>query len=170
MNASTALRPIDPAHFRAVMRHLPTGVAAVCAIDPDTSAPSGLIVGSFQSLSLEPALVTFSVTHTSTSWPKVARAGQFSVNLLAEGQQPVCAALSSRGEDKFGSLNWYESGYGTPHIQGSLGWIDCRVEQEIVAGDHLIIIAAVLEMTASDGKPLVFHGGRLGGFRESQAA
>ncbi|MDQ0277431.1 flavin reductase (DIM6/NTAB) family NADH-FMN oxidoreductase RutF [Arthrobacter silviterrae] len=171
MITSTVLRPVDPAHFRAVMRHLPTGVVAICATDPVTGTPSGLVVGSFQSLSLEPALVTFSVTHTSTSWPKISRAQQFSVNLLAEDQQSVCGALSSKSEDKFASINWHESSYGSPHITGSLGWIDCRVEQEIVAGDHLIVIAAVQEMTASDGgDPLVFHGGQLGGFRQRLAA
>jgi len=171
MTAETLLRnasnPINPEHFRAVMRHLPTGVAAICADDPETAGPAGLIVGTFQSLSLDPPLVTFSVARTSTSWPKVARAHYFSVSMLADGQQHVCKALSSKTGDKFQSIAWSKSKFGTPHIQDSLGWIDCVVREEIDGGDHVLIIADVLEMNSADGEPLVFHGGRLGGFRES---
>jgi 3-hydroxy-9,10-secoandrosta-1,3,5(10)-triene-9,17-dione monooxygenase reductase component len=163
-------RPIDSDRYRAVMRHLPTGVAAICSTDPLSGAQNGMIVGTFASLSMDPALVTFSVTHTSTSWPKIARADRFGVSLLAEGQQQVCRALSAKGEDKLGALDWSESDWGTPHIHGSLAWFDCRVEQQIVAGDHLIVVASVLEMTPSDGTPLIFHGGRFGSFRESAPA
>jgi flavin reductase (DIM6/NTAB) family NADH-FMN oxidoreductase RutF len=162
-----AARPIDSDHYRAVMRHLPTGVAAICSTDPITGAQNGMIVGTFASLSMDPALVTFSVTHTSTSWPKIAASGRYGISLLAEGQQQVCRALSAKGENKLETLAWSESDWGTPHIHGSLAWFDCRTEQQIVAGDHLLIVASVLEMTPAEGTPLIFHGGRFGSFRES---
>jgi 3-hydroxy-9,10-secoandrosta-1,3,5(10)-triene-9,17-dione monooxygenase reductase component len=159
-------RPIASDHYRAVMRHLPTGVAAICSTNSVTGAQNGMIVGTFASLSMEPALVTFSVTHTSSSWPQISAADRFSVSLLAEDQQQVCRALSAKGEDKLGSVNWSESPWGTPHIQGALAWFDCRIEQQVVAGDHLIVIASVLDMTPGEGNPLIFHGGRFGGFAE----
>ncbi|WP_336716472.1 flavin reductase family protein [Arthrobacter sp. USHLN218] len=169
---ATALtaRPIDSDRYRAVMRHLPTGVAAICSTDPLTGAQNGMIVGTFASLSMDPALVTFSVTHTSTSWPKIAETGRFGISLLAEDQQHVCKALSAKGDDKLGTLDWSESDWGTPHIHGSLAWFDCHLEQQIVAGDHLIIVATVLEMFPGEGNPLIFHGGRFGGVRESAPA
>ncbi|MET4591847.1 flavin reductase family protein [Arthrobacter sp. 754] len=157
---------IDSDHYRAVMRHLPTGVAAVCSTDPVIGAQNGMIVGTLASLSMEPALVTFSVMHSSTSWPRIAEAERFSVNLLAEDQQQVCRALSAKGENKLRDVRWSESVWGTPHIHGSLAWFDCRVEQQFVAGDHIVIIASVLEMTSGEGNPLIFHGGRFGSFRE----
>ncbi|MFC3996212.1 flavin reductase family protein [Nocardiopsis sediminis] len=162
---------VTPTHFRSVMRHLPTGVAAICSADPRTAEPCGLIVGTFASLSLDPAWVTFNVARTSTSWPRIAGSGRFSVSLLADGQQAVCAALSGKGADKFRSLDWEMSAYGTPRIRGSLGWIDCLLLRELDGGDHLLIIAEAQEMTAADrGDPLVFHGGRLGGLRGPQPA
>jgi 3-hydroxy-9,10-secoandrosta-1,3,5(10)-triene-9,17-dione monooxygenase reductase component len=170
MSLAAVSPAIQPDQYRAVMRHFPTGVAAICAADPATGRPCGLIVGTFQALSLDPALVTFSIARTSTSWPKIRRSVMFSVNLLADGQQPVCRALAGKAEDKFAAIEWKHSAYGTPHIAGSLGWIDCTIKQELDGGDHVLIIAKVLEMTADDGDPLVFHGGRLGGFRESTAA
>ncbi len=171
MSIQTLNHPtVTPDHYRAVMRHLPTGVAAICAEDEYTGDPAGMIVGTFQSLSLDPALVTFSIARTSTSWPKISRTGRFSVSLLADGQQPVCKALSSKAADKFSSIPWARSEFGTPHILGSLGWIDCEIKSELDGGDHLLIIADVLHMQAAEGEPLVFHGGRLGSFREPAAS
>ncbi|HKU10007.1 MAG TPA: flavin reductase family protein [Sinomonas sp.] len=166
MSAPAIAAPrIDSDHYRAVMRHLPTGVAAICATDSVTGAHA-MIVGTFASLSMEPALVTFSVMHSSTSWPKIAQADRFSVSLLADGQQQVCRALAAKGEDKLSSVAWTESPWGTPHIDGSLAWFDCRLEQQLTAGDHLIVIARVLDMTSAEGAPLIFHGGRFGSFKE----
>ena len=165
---AVATRRIDSDHYRAVMRHLPTGVAAICSTDPGSGAQNGMIVGTFASLSMDPALVTFSVTHASTSWPGIARAGRFSVSLLAEEQQDVCRALSAKAVDKLSAVDWTESSWGTPHIRGSLAWFDCSIEQQILAGDHLIIVASVLEMTSGEGTPLIFHGGRFGGFSENR--
>jgi 3-hydroxy-9,10-secoandrosta-1,3,5(10)-triene-9,17-dione monooxygenase reductase component len=160
---------IDSDTYRAVMRHLPTGVAAICSTDPVTGARNGMIVGTFASLSMEPALVTFSVMHSSTSWPKIADAGTFSVSLLAEDQQQVCRALSAKGEDKLSNVAWSDSVWGTPHLHGSLAWFDCRIEQQFTAGDHVVVIASVLAMTPAEGAsaPLIFHGGRFGSFRET---
>lgn len=166
MSAPAIARPIDTQLYRAVMRHLPTGVAAVCSTDTVTGVQNAMIVGTFASLSMEPALVTFSVMHTSTSWPRIAAAEQFSISLLAEDQQHVCRALSAKGEDKLSSVGWSESGWGTPHVHGSLAWFDCRIEQQFVAGDHVVVIASVLDMTPGEGAPLIFHGGRFGSFRE----
>ena len=162
-------RRINSDTYRAVMRHLPTGVAAVCATDPVTGTQSGMVVGTFASLSMEPALVTFSVMHSSTSWPKIADAGTFSVSLLAEDQQQVCKALSAKGEDKLSNVAWSASAWDTPHLHGSLAWFDCRIEQQLTAGDHVVVIASVLDMTPAEGAsaPLIFHGGRFGSFREA---
>ena len=167
MSAPAIARPIDSDTYRSVMRHLPTGVAAICSTDPVTGAQNGMIVWTFASLSMDPALVTFSVMHSSTSWPKIAASGRFTVSLLAEGQESVCRALSAKGEDKLAALDWYESAWGTPRIHGSLAWFDCTLGQELAGGDHLIVVAHVLEMAPGEGAPLIFHGGRFGSFRES---
>ncbi|RDV12355.1 flavin reductase [Arthrobacter sp. RT-1] len=162
-------RRINSDTYRAVMRHLPTGVAAICATHPVTGEQNGMVVGTFASLSMEPALVTFSVMHSSTSWPKITESGTFSVSLLAEDQQQVCRALSAKGEDKLNNIAWSESAWGTPHVDGSLAWFDCRIEQQFTAGDHVVVIASVLDMTPAEGAstPLIFHGGRFGSFREA---
>lgn len=158
---------IEPRDYRNVMGRLPTGVVVVAGRDTATGHPAGLVVGTFQSLSLEPPLVSFSVARTSSSWPKIQPAGRFSASVLTSGQEAVCQAMSSQGGDKFAALDWHESPDGAPRIAGAHAWIDCETLHEWEGGDHIIVIAHVHRLTAGEGsEPLVFHRGRLGGYRE----
>ncbi|MGW6405043.1 flavin reductase family protein [Streptomyces sp. NPDC055134] len=95
--ATGAEHAVDQRLFRDVMGHLPTGVVAIAGLEADTRRPSGMIVGTFQALSLTPALVTFSVDRSSTSWPEIRTTGRFSATVLAEHQTDVCKALSRIG-------------------------------------------------------------------------
>ncbi|POX42953.1 flavin oxidoreductase [Streptomyces sp. Ru73] len=161
---------VDQRAFRDVMGHLPTGVVAITGIDAETSRPAGMIVGTFQSLSLSPALVTFSVDRSSTSWPKIRTGGRFSASVLAEHQTDVCKALSRKSGDKFEGVEWVPSPEGSPQFLGAAAWIDCEIEQELDGGDHVIVIGRVLRMDGGYSDPLVFHKGRLGGYRAPVAA
>lgn len=161
---------IDQALFRDVMGHLPTGVVAVSGLTSSATHPYGLVVGTFQSLSLEPPLVTFSVAHTSSTWPKLRTAGRVCASVLASGQEGVCRALSSKQPNKFADIDWTTSDLGTPQITGAHAWIDCDLTQELDGGDHVIVVARVLRMASGWGDPLVFHKGRLGGYRAPSVA
>ncbi|MFE7417129.1 flavin reductase family protein [Rhodococcus sp. NPDC057529] len=161
---------IDQAHYRTVMGNLPTGVVALSGITADAEHPCGLVVGTFQSLSLDPPLVSFSVAHTSTSWPKVRAAGRLCASILAAGQEPICRALSSKQPDKFADIDWSLSEAGSPRITGAHAYVDCEITHELDGGDHAIVIARVLHMDTGHGEPLVFHQGRLGGIRQLTAA
>ena len=156
---------IDSQTFRRIFGRLPTGVVAITGLTDDRE-PMGLVVGTFQSLSLEPPLVTFSVDKSSTTWPWLRSLGRFTANILSTNQMRVCKALSRRGSDKFEGLNYYESPIGTPRIQDSVAWIDCEVLSEVVAGDHYVIVGAVSRMEPGTGEALVFRGGRFGEYIE----
>lgn len=166
---TAALSRIDPRRYRDVMGHLPTGVVVVAGRRPSTGEPAGLVVGTFQSLSLDPALVTFSVALTSNSWPKIRESGRFSASVLASGQHDVCQRLSSKNPDKFHAVDWHESADGNPRITGAHAWIDCQVHHEFECGDHTVVIARVRRLDAGSGEPLVFYRGRLGKYREISA-
>ena len=161
---------ISSERYREVMQHHPSGVAAVASLDLDTGVPCGLIVGTLASLSLDPALITFSIDRASSTWPKISRSGKFTVSLLADGQQHVAHALSGKKEDKFAGLEWTLSSQRTPQIDGATGWIHGTINRELDGGDHVLIIADVVGMSASGGRPMIFHGGRLGGLAESGTA
>ncbi|GAA0521510.1 monooxygenase [Saccharopolyspora subtropica] len=166
---TASLSTIEPRYFRDVMGHLPTGVVVVAGRQVGTGEPAGLVVGTFQSLSLDPPLVNFSVALTSTSWPKIRPAGRFSASVLASGQNDVCRVLSSKRDDKFRAVAWHESADGNPRISGAHAWIDCEIRHELDGGDHVIVVADVRHLEAGEGEPLIFHRGRFGRYREISA-
>ena len=157
---------IDQAHYRNVMGHLPTGVVALAGLTPTSPHPCGLVVGTFQSLSLDPPLVTFSVARTSTSWPRLRDAGRVSASVLSADQEAVCRALSSKRPDKFAGIDWFLSEEGSVRITGAHAWIDFDATLELDGGDHVIVLARVIRMDTGTGEPLVFHKGQLGAYRQ----
>ena len=161
--AATGAPTFDSAHFRAVMGHFTTGIAIVTAMEG--TEPVGLTCQSFMSLSLDPPLVAFSPAKSSTSWPRIRQAGAFCVNVLTEAQEDVCRVFATTGADKFRGVGWRSGETGSPILDDALAWIDCRIEHEIDAGDHVIVIGRVLELDVSrTGRPLLFYRGGYGRF------
>lgn len=156
---------IDSMRFRSILGRFATGVVAITAVDPETGRPTGLAANSFTSVSLDPALVAFCVAHTSTTWPKLRGADRHCVNILSEPQREVCLQLATKGGDKFADLTWTSSPGGSPVIDGALAWLECSVEAEYTAGDHVIVVARVHHLDKHhDGEPLVFYRGSYGRF------
>ncbi|MFJ7490946.1 flavin reductase family protein [Streptomyces sp. NPDC097727] len=159
--------PVDPAEFRRVLGHFASGVTIVTAHDPDgAEGPAGFACQSFASLSLDPPLVTFMVARTSTTWPRIARAGAFCVNILGAGQDALCRSFAVSGADKFAGVA-YEAApaTGSPLLDSVPAWIDCRIQAVHTGGDHLIVVGRVEALGAADGDgPLLFHRGVFGRF------
>jgi 3-hydroxy-9,10-secoandrosta-1,3,5(10)-triene-9,17-dione monooxygenase reductase component len=156
---------IDSGHFKSVMGQFATGVAVVAATDgPD---PVGFTCQSFVSVSLQPPLVAFAAAKTSLSWPRVARGGLFCVSVLGRDQHGACRALAVSGPDKFSSVKWQPSPRGLPIVEGAVAWVECAIDAVHDAGDHDLVVGAVLDLDWREGEPLVYHRGELGGFAGS---
>jgi flavin reductase (DIM6/NTAB) family NADH-FMN oxidoreductase RutF len=162
---------LDPAEFRRVLGHFATGIAAVTGIDG--GAPVGLLVNSFTSVSLDPPLVAFCVAHTSLSWPRLRSGQRHCICFLAAGQLEQARRLATSGPAKFRGLAWSPSPSGMPVLDGALAWLECAVEAEYPAGDHVIVVAAVHRLArsqdAGDAGPLVFYRGGYGRFTFTDA-
>ena len=162
MNAISApAAAVTAAGYRQIFGLLPTGVTAITGLTDD-GKPMGFVVGTFQSLSLEPALVTFCVDKSSSTWPTLRNLGRFTANILSTEQLHVCKALSRKGQDKFEGLDYEASSIGTPRIHGATAWIDCTVISEVVAGDHYMVVGSVTAMEPGTGEALMFRGGTFG--------
>ncbi len=128
--------------------------------------PVGLAVNSFSSVSLEPALVAFCVAKRSRTWPQLRAARGFCVNILAEDQEALSRTFAAPGLDRFMGVGWAPAPSGAPILDHVLAWIDCTVEAEHEAGDHVIVVGRVREMgVAHEGGPLVFYRGGYGRFQ-----
>ncbi|MFK4099706.1 flavin reductase family protein [Streptomyces sp. NPDC019531] len=154
--------PVDQGEFRRVLGNFASGVTVITA--PGTP-PAGFACQSFSSLSLDPPLVAFMVGRTSTTWPRIAHAGVFCVNVLSADQGELCRAFAVSGADKFtGVPHAPAPATGSPRLDGTLAWIDCTIHAVHTGGDHLIVVGRVEALgtgEAADG-PLVFHRGRFG--------
>lgn len=149
--------------FRQVLGQYPTGVCAVTAAAED--GPAGMVVGTFSSISMDPPIVGFMPAKSSSTWPKIERAGSFCVNVLAEGQEDVCRALSARGPDKFAAIGHRPGATGSPVLDGALAWIECRIRDVVDAGDHVMVLGDVLDMQlGAPALPMLFFRGGYGGF------
>ncbi|MER7514932.1 flavin reductase family protein [Streptomyces sp. NPDC126499] len=157
-------RAVDPGEFRRVLGNFASGVTIVTALDED--GPAGFACQSFASLSLDPPLVVFMVSRTSTTWPRIARAGRFCVNVLGAEQGALCRAFAVSGADKFAGVPWTPSpSTGSPRLPDAPAWIDCTITTVHTGGDHLIVVGRVEALGAvEDGEPLLFHRGRFGRF------
>ncbi|CAN5482778.1 flavin reductase family protein [soil metagenome] len=155
---------IDAAHYRSVLGHFPTGVTVITATGAE--GPVGLAVGSFCSVSLDPALMAFFPGKSSTSWPGIREAGSFCVNVLAEDQEDLCRVFASKGADKFAGIGWDRAATGAPRLADVLAWIDCDIETVHDAGDHDICVGRVRELDVERRGigPLVFFRGGYGRF------
>lgn len=155
---------IDPAHFRTVLGHYPTGVCVITATHP-AAGSVGLVVGSFGSVSLDPPLVAFYVATGSNSWPHVRECGHFCVNVLGEDQLELCMRIAGRKQDKFHDIAHRLSEHGMPVLDGVVAYIECTIESELDAGDHVIVLGRVLNLTTErDVGPLLFFRGGYGRF------
>lgn len=127
--------------------------------------PVGLAVNSFTSVSLRPPLVAFCVSRASSTWPQLRTTGAFCVNVLAEDQEALSRTFATHGLDRFKGLGWRPAPSGAPVLAGILAWVDCAVDAEYEAGDHLIVLGRVLDLGLDhEGRPLVFYRGGYGRF------
>ncbi|MGW7516952.1 flavin reductase family protein [Streptomyces sp. NPDC054796] len=164
---ASAATPVAARRFRSIAGRFTTGVVAVTARRASDGAPVGLAVNSFTSVSLEPPLILFCVARTSTSWPDVRSADRFCVNILGEGQRMLSTRFATSGAEKFSGVPWTPSPGGAPVLDGSIGWIECSVEEEITAGDHTVVLARVHDLDASEeDSPLVFFRGLYGRYAQ----
>jgi len=153
---------IDQARFREVLGHFATGVTIVTALEE--GGPGGFTCQSFTSLSLDPALIAIAPAKSSTSWPKIAAAGAFCVNILESGQEALCRSFAVSGVDKFAGVGWSTSVSGAPVLDGALAFIDCHLEHIHDAGDHELVIGRCLDMGVGEGTPLLYYRSGFGGF------
>lgn len=154
----------DSATFRRVLGHYPTGVCVVTAAD-DAGNGTGMVVGSFTSVSLEPPLVAFFPDRASTSWPRIHAIGRFCINVLDADQRDLCRRFARSGGDKFTGVAHRLSAHGSPILDGVVAWIDCALETVHEAGDHFVVLGRVraLDVEASL-RPLLFFRGAYGEF------
>lgn len=158
---AAALRfPPTPQALRAALGRFATGVTLITCLDA-AGARVGLTANSFSSLSLEPALVLWSLRKQSHSLPAFAAARHFAVNVLAESQLALSQRFASPAvADRFAEGDWSEGLGGAPVLAGATAVFECAAEARHDAGDHWLFIGRVLRLAEQPLPPLLYHGGQ----------
>jgi 3-hydroxy-9,10-secoandrosta-1,3,5(10)-triene-9,17-dione monooxygenase reductase component len=116
---------------------------------------------SFTSVSLDPPLVAFLPMKTSRAFAAIRKSRRFCVNFLSAEQTEVSNTFASLADDKFADVDWQPTSNGMPRLGGTVGWVDCVVQDVHEAGDHYLVIGRVEDLGHGDAdQPLLFHRGR----------
>lgn len=147
--------------FRDALGRFATGVTVVTIAGPE--GPMGFTANSFASLSLDPALVLWSLARSSRRFAHFAEARHYAIHILGQDHSDLPARFSRSGRG-FEDLDWQPNDEGVPILQGALARFDCSQHATHDGGDHLIIVGQVLRLALEEGEPLVFAKGRYGRF------
>lgn len=168
--SSRALPPIERDLLREAFGCFATGVAVVTGRMPD-GASVGLTISSFNTASMSPPLVLWSLSLASPSRDAFAPGRIFAVNVLGREQEALCRHFARPSEDKFRGVAAEEGIGGVPLLTGSVARFQCLCEHAQIAGDHELYIGRVLAVEAARNvPPLIFHQSRFAELSKDDAA
>ncbi|MDO5087003.1 MAG: flavin reductase family protein, partial [Comamonadaceae bacterium] len=148
------------AEFRAALGMFATGVTIV-TVRTATGEPVGLTANSFNSVSLEPPLVLWSLASRSLSMGAFSMGSHYAINVLAADQQALAQRFAASDGDRWAGVAWRPGVAGAPLIEGALATFECFNKSRYAEGDHVIFVGQVERVTHRPGSsPLLFHGGR----------
>jgi flavin reductase (DIM6/NTAB) family NADH-FMN oxidoreductase RutF len=150
---------IAPQSFKEFMAHWASGVTVVTT--HQAGIPIGMTVSSFSGVSLQPPQVLICVNHRVQAHAIIGESRCFAVNLLGvhhlewgmrfAGMRPDIA-------DRFQEIEWFTAQTGAPILPGVLGWLDCRLQHAIAAGDHTVFMGKVVgSNVCKSGVPLLYY-------------
>ncbi|KWX19480.1 oxidoreductase [Mycolicibacterium wolinskyi] len=146
----------DVSKLRKLYGRYPTGVAAVCALRD--GQPVGIVATSFTPVSIDPALVSICVQHTSTTWPLLAEGRHLGVSVLASRHEAACRQIASKNVDRFAGVSWFATETDAVLLRDAAAHLDCEISTSISAGDHDVVLLEVKAAATNEGvPPLVFH-------------
>ena len=151
--------------LRRTMSKFATGIAVLTTID-DKDQTHALTANAITSVCLEPPLVLVCVAHSTNTYMFMELRGRFGINILNDNQESIAKYYARKPEDRRGDVQvtFSNSDGGSVMLDGSLAFLECRIEASHVHGDHTIYIAEVEKVIYSEsGEPLVFFDSRFNG-------
>ena len=159
MSNADSTKEFDVKDFRRALGQFPTGVTIITTRD-EKGEPIGVTASSFNSVSVSPALVLWSVDKNAFSASIMENAEHFAVNVLSKSQVEMSNRFAGRGEDKFAGIEYSDDPHGSPLFNDCSAQFECKTWNVYDGGDHLIIVGEVLDYRHNESQsPLVFACG-----------
>ncbi len=153
--------PPDQARLRRALGRFATGVTVITTTAPD-GGPLGFTANSFNSVSLDPPLILWSLSRSSARLSAYRGADAYAVNILTAEQEHLARQFAAAVENRFAGVDWAPGLGGAPVLAGALAVFECAHEAVYPAGDHELFIGRVERVTQVEGKPLTYFGGGFG--------
>ena len=149
----------DARTFRNALGSFATGVTVVTSVGSE-GQPLGFTANSFNSVSLDPPLVLFSLDRGAYSLKAFEAAGVFAINVLSEAQEPLSVAFACPRGDKWQGVRFEAWQTGSPILLDALASFDCETTSMHDGGDHVIFVGRVVQLRIADeGRPLLYFRG-----------
>jgi flavin reductase (DIM6/NTAB) family NADH-FMN oxidoreductase RutF len=146
--------------FRAALGMFATGVTIVTASTAEGQV-IGLTANSFNSVSLTPPLVLWSLSRAAASMSVFSAGSHYAINVLAADQRDLAERFALRGADRWAGVTFDTGAGGAPLLHGAAATFECFNRSRYEEGDHVIFVGEVERCTHRPGAmPLLFHGGR----------
>lgn len=146
--------------FRKALGMFATGVTIVTARAADGSLV-GLTANSFNSVSLEPPLVLWSLSRHAGSMPAMSAGTHYAINILAADQRDLAERFAAKGADRWAGVAFSEGIAGAPLLSGTVASFECFNRSRYDEGDHVIFVGEVERCSHREGaSPLLYHGGK----------
>ena len=151
--------PVDVKAFRRALGQFPTGVTVITTLDK-AGEPIGVTASSFNSVSIDPPLILWSIDKSAYSAPIFEHSSHFSVNVLGKEQVTTSNQFAGRGEEKFTGIAYQSGKSGCPLLENCAAQFECETWNVYQGGDHLIIVGEVVDYRHEESAlPLVFCRG-----------
>jgi flavin reductase (DIM6/NTAB) family NADH-FMN oxidoreductase RutF len=146
--------------FRSALGMFATGVTIVTARTGDGTV-IGLTANSFNSVSLDPPLVLWSLAQAAGSLPVFRAGSHYAINILAKDQRALAERFATKGADRWNGVQFADGLGGAPLLEGAAATFECFNRSRYEEGDHVIFVGEVERCSWRAGaSPLLFHGGR----------
>ena len=152
-------RAFDTGQFRKALSQFATGVTVITTRLADGSF-LGLTASSFNSVSLEPPLVLWSLANASSSLDIFTGNSHYVINVLSGEQAALAQRFSKRAPNQFEGIDYQLSRTGHPILTGAAAWFECHNRSRYPEGDHLIFVGEVEHCEVQPQAGLVFHDGK----------
>ncbi|MDP9108217.1 MAG: flavin reductase family protein [Pseudomonadota bacterium] len=148
--------PVDSRYFRQALSQFATGVTVVTMVGADGKLV-GLTATSFNSVSLQPPLVLWSLGQSASSLAAFSAGAHYVINVLAADQVDLARRFGTRVQDRFEGVALDLSATGQPILHGAVAWFECANRSRYPEGDHVIFVGEVVQCAFSQRPPLLFH-------------
>ena len=152
---------MDTRALRNTLGQFATGVCVLTTYDPNRGAV-GMTVNSFAAVSLEPALVLWSIQNSSECFKEFTECDRYGISVLQHSQEALSNRYARSLERTVDDADCFVDSHGVPLIQGALATFSCKMSARHPGGDHHIIVGEVVDFESHPGEPLVFFGGAYG--------